>query len=100
MMRRSGTANQQYRARDVELSLDDMQRSGATRPTCSFRIEDLPVGHYRVQLPPILMNWMIELPGAGRDDVELIVPALAELWVETVDKSSGERIPVEETLIP
>ncbi len=81
---------------DVELSLADLERVGGALPTWSFRLEDLPVGLYQVQLLPFLKNWMIELPAGGREDVELVVPELAEVLVETVDARTGERIPLEE----
>ncbi len=80
---------------DVELSLADMERVGGALPTWAFHLEDLAVGPYQVQLLPFLKNWMIELPAAGREDVELVVPELAEVLVETVDARTGERLPLE-----
>lgn len=59
-------------------------------------MEDLPVGLYRVQLVPFLKVLMIELPAGGREDVELVLPELAEVLVETVDGRTGERVPVDE----
>jgi hypothetical protein len=38
---------------------------------------------------------MIELPAGGREDVELVIPELAEVLVETVDARTGERIPID-----
>ncbi len=80
---------------DAELSLADMERVGGTLPSWSFHLEDLPVGLYQVQLLPFQKNWMIELPAGGAEDLELVVPELAEVLVETVDTRTGERIPLE-----
>jgi hypothetical protein len=89
-------ADYMYGDADVELSLADLERVGGALPTWSFHLEDLPVGLYQVQLLPFLKNWMIELPAGGREDVELVVPELAEVLVETVDARTGERVPLEE----
>jgi RNA polymerase sigma-70 factor (ECF subfamily) len=80
----------------VELSLVDLERVGGALPTWSFHLEDLPVGLYRAQLLPFMKSWMIELPAGGREGVELVVPELAEVLVETVDARTGERVPLEE----
>ena len=72
-----------------------MERVGGALPTWSFRVDDLPVGPYRVQLLPFLKVMMIDLPASGRDDVELVVPELAEGIVETIDALTGERVPLE-----
>ncbi len=87
---------QRWKDPDVEFSLADLQRVGGALPTWSFRVEDLPVGMYRVQLFPLLKVLMIELPAGGREDVELVLPELAEVLVETVDGRTGERVPLDE----
>ncbi len=81
---------------DVEFSLADLQRASGALPSWSFRAEDLPVGMYRVQLLPFLKVWMIELPARGREDVQLVLPELAEVLVETVDGQTGKRVPLDE----
>lgn len=86
-------ATQRWRNPDVELSLADLRRVGTAPPTWSFRVEDLAVGMYRVQLLPFLKVWMIDLPAAGAEDLELVLPELAEVLVETVDGRTGERVP-------
>jgi len=78
---------------DFEISLADLQRVGGALPTWSFRVEDLPVGMYRVQLMPFLKVWMIDLQAGGAEDLELVLPELAEVLVETVDGRTGERVP-------
>lgn len=83
---------QRWRKPDVEFSLTDLQRVGGALPTWSFRAEDLPVGLYRAQLLPFLKVWMIDLPAAGREDVKLVLPELAEVLVETIDGQTGERV--------
>jgi hypothetical protein len=88
-------ATHKWGGADVELSLADMERVGGGLPTWSFRVEDLPVGLYQAHLLPFLTNWMIEVPADGREGVELVVPELAEVLVETVDARTGERIPLE-----
>ncbi len=88
-------ADYKHGSADYELSLADMERVGGALPTWSFHLEDLPVGLYQVQLLPFVKNWMIELPADGREDVELVIPELAEVLVETVDARTGERIPLE-----
>jgi hypothetical protein len=80
----------------VELSLADLERVSGALPSWSFRLEDLPVGLYQVQLKPFMKSWMIELPAGGREDVELVIPELAQVLVETVDARTGERIPFDE----
>ena len=57
---------QRWRNPDFEFSLADLQRVGGALPTWSFRVEDLPVGMYRVQLLPFLKVWMIDLQAGGR----------------------------------
>jgi hypothetical protein len=89
-------AIRRYRNPDVELSLADLEPSSGELPTWSFRVKDLAVGLYRAQLLPFLRSWMIELPAGGRQDVELVIPELAEVLVETVDALTGERIPLDE----
>ena len=80
----------------AELSLADLERVGGALPTWSFRVEDLQVGLYQVKLEPFLKSWMIELPTGGLEDVELVIPELAEVVVETVDARTGERIPAKD----
>ncbi len=87
---------QRWRDPDFEFSLADLQRVGGALPSWSFRVEDLPVGMYRVQLLPFLKVWMIDLPAAGREDLELVLPELAEVLVETVDGGTGVRVPRDE----
>ena len=84
---------QRWRDPDFEFSLADLQRVGGALPSWSFRVEDLPVGMYRVQLMPFLKVWMIDLPSGGAEDLELVLPELAEVMVETVDGRTGERVP-------
>jgi hypothetical protein len=88
-------ADYRYGDADFELALADMEHAFSALPTWSFRLEDLPVGRYQVRLLPFEKSWMIELPTGGREDVELVVPELAEVFVETVDARTGERIPLE-----
>ncbi len=88
-------ADYKYGDADFELSLADMEGIGGVLPAWSFRWEDLPVGLYQVRLLPFDKNWMIELPAGGAEDMELVIPELAEVWVETVDASTGERVPLE-----
>lgn len=85
----------QYGDPDVELSLTELEPVAGARPAWSFRVE-LPVGRHQVRMMPFVKSWMIELPDVGRDDVELVIPELAEVLVETVDARTGERIPLEE----
>ena len=80
---------------DFELSMADLEPVGGALPTWSFHVEDLPVGLYQIELMPFQKAWVIEHPAGGRDDVELVVPELAEVRVETVDARTGERIPLE-----
>ncbi|MEM7199776.1 MAG: hypothetical protein AAF628_05890 [Planctomycetota bacterium] len=87
---------QRWRDPDFQFSLADLQRVGGVLPTWSFRVEDLPVGRYRVQLMPFLKVWMIDLSASGAEDLELVLPDLAEVLVETVDGRTGERVPRDE----
>ena len=87
--------NEMSRRPDVELFLADMQRVGGALSTWSFRLEDLPVGLYRVQLLPFLKGLMIELPADGREDLQLVLSEIAEVLVETVDGQTGERVPLD-----
>lgn len=80
---------------DVALSLAEMVRVGGALPTWSFQLKDIPVGTCQLRLLPFLKGWMIDVPAGGRDDVELVIPELAEVHVETVDARTGKRIPVE-----
>lgn len=90
---------------DFELSLTELEpagaaaamysRAGGALPAWSFRIEDLPVDRYQVRVLPFLKSWVIELPDGGRDDVELVIPELAEVFVETVHARTGQAIPFE-----
>jgi len=88
-------ADYRYGGDDIDLSLADMTHLGDTPPSWAFRLEELPVGLYQVQLRPFLTQWMIELPAGGREDVKLVIPDLAEVIVETVSAETGERIPLE-----
>ncbi len=81
---------------DIDLSLTDLERVGGTLPTWSFRVEDLPVGLYQIQLWPLLKSWMIEVPAGGVEGVRLVIPELAEVLLETVDARTGERIPIDQ----
>ena len=80
---------------DVVLSLTELEPVAAALPTWVFRLEDLQVDRYQVRLLPFLKSWMIELPEGGREDVELVIPELAEVLFETVDARTGERVPLE-----
>lgn len=80
---------------DVELSLAEMERIGGAPPTWSFRLEDVPVGTCQIHLLPFLKGWMIDVPPGGREDVELVIPELAEVLVEAVDARTSERVPLE-----
>ncbi len=88
-------ANWGYGVSIVELSLADMVRAGGALPTWVFQLEDVPVGTCQIRLLPFLKSWMIDVPDGGREDVELVIPELAEVLVETVDARTGERIPLE-----
>ncbi|MEM7164544.1 MAG: sigma-70 family RNA polymerase sigma factor [Planctomycetota bacterium] len=87
---------QKWRRPDFEFSLADLERVGGTNPSWSFRIEDQPIGVYRVQLMPFLKVWMIDLPASGRDDAQLVMPELAEVVAETVHRETGELVPLNE----
>jgi len=87
---------QRWRDPDFEFSLANLQRVGGALPTWAFRVEDLPVGRYRVQLMPLLKVWMIDLPAGGAEGLELVLPELAEVLVETVDGRTGETVPRDE----
>ena len=87
---------QRFREPDLEFSLAELPRVGGALPTWSFRAEDLPVGMYRIQLLPFLKVWMVELTADGREGLELVLPELAEVLVETVDGRTGERVPLDE----
>jgi len=80
---------------DFVLSSSEMKPVSAALPTWSFQVDDLPVGLYQLRLLPFLKSWMIELPDGGRDDVELVIPELAEVLVETVDARTGQSVPYE-----
>lgn len=84
-----------YEDPDLELSLSELEPVAAELPTWSFRLEDFPAGRYQVRMLPFLKSWMIDLPECGREDVELVIPELAEVLVETVDARTGERVPLE-----
>lgn len=84
-------SNAGFRDPDISLSLAELTRVGGDLPTWSFRMEDLPVGRYRLQLLPFMHNWVVELPETGLTDLELMLPEIAEVFVETVDAQSGER---------
>ncbi|MEM7263156.1 MAG: hypothetical protein AAF488_14290, partial [Planctomycetota bacterium] len=84
---------QRWRKPDFEFSLADLPQVGGATPTWSFRVDDLPVGPYRVQLMPFLKAWIIDLPADGRQALELVIPDLAEVKVETVDAKTGKRAP-------
>lgn len=88
--------NTAFRDPDVSLALTELTRVGGDLPTWSFRVEDLPVGSYRLQLLPLMPNWVVDLPAGGRTDLELGVPELAFVEVETVDGMSGERVAIED----
>ena len=87
---------QRWRKPDIERFLADLQPLSGALPTWSFREEGLPVGMYRVQLLPFLKAWMVDLTAEGVENLELVLPELAEVHVETVDGHSGERVPREE----
>ncbi|MEM7311300.1 MAG: RNA polymerase sigma factor [Planctomycetota bacterium] len=87
---------QRWRDPDVELALGELERTAGALPTWSFRVEDLPVGRYRVQLMPFLKVWMIDLPAGGREDLRLVLPELAEVLLETVDGQTGARVARDE----
>lgn len=84
---------QRWMSPDFELSLADLQPVAGALPSWSFRLEDLPIGTYRVQLAPFSKVWMVDLPAGGAEDLELVLPALAEVLVETVDGRTGEQVP-------
>ncbi|MEL6713738.1 MAG: hypothetical protein AAFP86_08190 [Planctomycetota bacterium] len=88
-------ADYRYGDPDAVLSLSELEPVAAARPTWSFRVEDLAVGRYQVRLQPFLKSWMVELPEGGREDVELVIPELAEAFFETVEARTGERVAIE-----
>ncbi len=87
---------QRWRNPDFEFKLSELQRVDGAESERAFEVHDTPVGMYRIQLLPFLEVAMVELPPEGRDDVEIVVPELAEVFVETVDGKTGLRVPVEE----
>jgi len=89
-------ANWGYGVGHVELSLAEMERVGGALPTWSFQLEDIPVGTCQIHLLPFQKSWMIKVPAGGREDVELVIPELAEVLVETIDARTGKRIPLKE----
>ena len=84
---------QRWRRPDFQFGLTDLRRVGGALPSWSFEVMDLPVGRYRVQLMPFLKVWMIDLPPEGAPNLELVLPELAEVLVETVDDQTGDRLP-------
>jgi hypothetical protein len=80
---------------DHVLSLAELEPVGGALPTWSFHMENLPADRYQILLRPFMKSWVIELPAGGREDVALVVPKLAEVFVETVDARTGQRVPVE-----
>ncbi len=87
-------ADFRYGEPDFTLSLAEMKPVSRALPTWSFLLEDLEVGSYEVMLRPFMTRWMLELPAGGREDVELVIPQLAEVYLDTVDAQTGERIPL------
>ena len=45
-----------------------------------------------------MKSWMVELAVGGRGDLDLVIPELAEVVVETVNARTGERLPLEKIL--
>lgn len=88
--------NPGFREPDASLTLAQMSRVSGAMPTWNFRMEDLPVGTYRIQLLPFMKNWIVEVPEVGLSNLELTVPELAEVAIETVDGQTGQRVLVEE----
>lgn len=80
---------------DIELTMSELEPVDAALPTWSFRVEGLPADRYQIRLMPFLKSWMIDLPDGGREDVELVIPELAEVLVETIDARSDQRVPLE-----
>ncbi|MEM7305048.1 MAG: RNA polymerase sigma factor [Planctomycetota bacterium] len=80
---------------DYGLALAELEPVAGALPTWSFRIEELPADRYQIRLLPFLKSWVVELPEGGRLDVELVIPELAEVFVETVDAQTGQRIPFD-----
>ena len=72
-----------------------MEPAGGALPTWSFRLETVPAGRHQVHLHPFQKIWTVEVPAGGREDLELAIPELAEVLVETVDARTGERVPLE-----
>ena len=88
--------NSGFRRPEVELPLAELRRSGLSRSTWQFLVEDLPVGRHQIQLDPFLVSWMVELPPEGIENLELEVEEFAEVVVETIDAETRELIPLEE----
>lgn len=80
----------------AELALADMEFAGGAHGGWAFRFEDVPVGTCQLHVDPLLKGWMIEVPSGGREDVELVIPELAEVFVESVDARTGKRVPLRE----
>ena len=66
----------------AELALADMEFAGGAHGGWAFRFEDVPVGTCQLHVDPLLKGWMIEVPSGGREDVELVIPELAEVFVD------------------
>ncbi len=90
-----GEAARYQGAGDIEIALANLVRTDGSLPTWSFDLEDMPIGRYQVHLWPFLKSWMIDVPAEGATGVKLVIPELAEVLVETVDKQSGERVPID-----
>lgn len=77
----------------VERASEDLQPRGPGR--WRFEFADLVAGPYELVLidPPYRQE--VELPPAGRDDVEVRVPAPARIRVTTVDDATGDVVPVK-----
>ena len=60
----------------------------------AFRWEctDLQVGRYELALDRPRFSAVVELPSGGRDDLDVVVPAPAELSVVVVDDVTGESV--------
>ncbi|MCP3916647.1 MAG: hypothetical protein GY711_13915 [bacterium] len=77
---------------DHVIPLERMKRSGGESGAWRWDAGELAVGSYQAKVWPFLASFRIDLVEGEPQDVELDLGELAEVHVDVVDISSGERI--------
>jgi hypothetical protein len=78
-----------------ESSMKVLPKGAAGEARFAWSVELPLAGSYRVQVNPLSVRRLLEVPKGGLEGVEMVIPPPADVEVRVIDDANGEEIPVE-----